>query len=281
MASNILLEASTALSKSTIFSALRQDLIRRLLNTRREIDWTERINVINRYTEMLANSGHKFAFTKSIVLQAVTKYEWMVERSKLDPENKLFLPLYRERIYNQPERKIIKYIAPTMWYTGENIKDPYRHQWKARIKRRHNRNKTKMAGILARHRFEKRRNTREIETTTTIFIPSTEGSLLFKIIEGEEERISTNSSWTVKLLERSGKPLVNLLMSSFKITQGCPEKGTCFTCKNGDGVACSNKNLVYLASCITCGKGAKMTESADRAYDNMNEIVDTNPKRDD
>ena len=36
MANNVLLESGTSLSKATIFNSLRQDLVRRLLNTRRE-----------------------------------------------------------------------------------------------------------------------------------------------------------------------------------------------------------------------------------------------------
>ena len=140
MANNVLLESSTALSKATIFSSLRQDLVRRLLNTRREADWSTRIEVIEEYTQLLANSGHKYAFAKSIILQAITKYEVMVKRSLLNENDKRFTPLYRGRDFKQDERKIMKYVSPFIWFTNENIKDPYRNMWKGKIKRSFNRN---------------------------------------------------------------------------------------------------------------------------------------------
>ena len=189
MASNILLEANTALSKSTIFSALRQDLIRRLLNTRRETDWSTRINIIEEYTQLLANSGHKYSFAKAVILQAITKYEFMVERANLPSTDKKHIPLYRERIFDQPARKILKYITPLVWYTGENLKDPYRHQWKKKIKRSFNRKEREEK----KRRDLKRRPDGELKsrkrTTTAIFVPSTNKSLLMKMISKKEEKL--------------------------------------------------------------------------------------------
>ena len=153
MANNILLEESTALSKGTIFSSLRQDLLRRMLNTRRETEWEKRIQIIEQYIQLLVNSGHKYSFTKSIVLQAITKYETLCLRSKLEEEDERFLPLYRERNYDKEKRIMIKYITPYIWYTQENVKDPHRNIWKRYIKRSYNRN-LKMTEILREKKEE-------------------------------------------------------------------------------------------------------------------------------
>ena len=167
MASNILLEASTALSKSTVFNCLRHDLVRRLLHTRRETDWDTRIKIIEEYTQLLSNSGHRYSFSKSIILQAITKYEMMVWRSKLQKENKLYLPLHRDRVFNQEERKIAKYVTPMIWYTGENVKDPYRNIWKSKIKRSFNRNLNKPQRLQMMKSSNKKQR-----FTTTLFVPS-------------------------------------------------------------------------------------------------------------
>ena len=257
MASNTVLEATTALSKSTIFSALRQDLIRRLLNTRRETDWSTRISIIEDYTQLLANSGHKYAFAKAVILQAITKYESMIERANLPPTDKKYIPLYRARTFDQPARKILKYITPLIWYTGENLKDPYRHQWKKKIKRSFNRKEREERKRMDWKRREVVKKKRR-RTTTAIFIPSTERSLLMKIVSEKEEKLAEQSSWTVKILEKSGQPIINLLQPKFSIKLGCPEgKNGCGVCKKGDGILCSRKNLVYQATCDICSEERK------------------------
>ena len=58
MINNLVLEKGTALNQNTIFSSLRQDLVRRLLNTSRDENLTVRIGVIENFTQLLINSKH-------------------------------------------------------------------------------------------------------------------------------------------------------------------------------------------------------------------------------
>ena len=51
-----------------IFSSLGQDLVRRLLNTSNKEGVEIKLSVIEDFTQLLVNSGHKFAFIKSIIL---------------------------------------------------------------------------------------------------------------------------------------------------------------------------------------------------------------------
>ena len=62
MSSNILLSFGTALSKTCVFSSLRQDLVRRLINTNYALGPEVRINIVNKFIQMLCNSGHKFQY---------------------------------------------------------------------------------------------------------------------------------------------------------------------------------------------------------------------------
>ena len=74
----ILLEKSTVLSRSNI------------------------INIINKYAQLLIDSGHNL----------------------------------RNRNFDRTQRIIQKYITPYVWYSDTNIKDPYRSLWKNHIKRK-------------------------------------------------------------------------------------------------------------------------------------------------
>ena len=72
MASNLVIQLGTALSQQTIFSSLRQDLCRRLGNTGIMEGIEAKITIIENFIQQIRNSGHKFQFIKSVVLQAVT-----------------------------------------------------------------------------------------------------------------------------------------------------------------------------------------------------------------
>ena len=80
MANNLTIQYGTGLAKNVIFSALRQELIRRMLNCCTDLDWDTRLEIVSEYIQLLVNSGHRYPFIKSVILQAITKYKFMVKR---------------------------------------------------------------------------------------------------------------------------------------------------------------------------------------------------------
>ena len=73
-----------------------------------------------------------------------------------------------------------------------------------------------------------------------------------ELIKDKEEFLSSNMNWSVKILEKAGKPLIETLSRSTPIILGCPEKDSCVVCKEGEGTKCSRKNIVYRATCGSC-----------------------------
>ena len=254
MINNIVLQNGTALSKGIVFSSLRQDLVRRLLNTSAGEDIQHRISVIDEFIQLLVNSNHRFQFIKSIVLQAITKYEYMLGRAGLDPEDEKYQPLYRERSYMEEERKILKYINPCTWYTGENLGEKFRQDWKRFIKRKHTR------GNVRRNKHSAN-NVDNRKITTTMFVPSSGGGKLLSLLEEAEKDLSEETPWTVKLVEKSGIPLRNLFLPKFPLTDGCLLGDGCGAC-HGDGITCRPKGVVYKAECKSCPSDA----SGDKVY---------------
>ena len=70
MKNNLLIQFGTCLSRNVIFSSLRQDLIRRMLNCSVQLPMDERIAITNEYIQLMSNSGQSFSITKVVVLQA-------------------------------------------------------------------------------------------------------------------------------------------------------------------------------------------------------------------
>ena len=199
MATNLVLQFGTALADGCIFSSLRQDLIRRLLNTDLSLGIQYRVSVVEQYIQLLVNSGHRFSFIKSIVLQGLTKYVYMVSRSQLDQRNNKYSPLHRGRSYKSEERRLAKYSSMATWYTDTDYKDRFRNVWKRWIVRKN---------------FDKRRVKRKHDinggtkrTTTAIFVPKTDKGELAKSMQTREDILSGKSDWKVKILEKPGVPL--------------------------------------------------------------------------
>ena len=85
-----------------------------------------RLEMINSMIQQLVDSGHKFSYVKSILLQGLSKYQFMVYRDRLDTDHKLYTPIYRARTFRQQERKMEKYIKYSTWYADLEPSDPYR-----------------------------------------------------------------------------------------------------------------------------------------------------------
>ena len=237
MSSNLLLMNGTALSKSCVFSSLRQDLVRRLLNTDYSEGIDRRLEIINRFIQLMVNSGHKFQYVKSVVLQAISKYLYMVQRSSVDENNKIFCPLHRARTFKEDQRKLLKYTNYAMWYSKERPGDRYKDIWKSWIKRKGGK------------KHNNKKETRSKKTTTVMFTPKTSKGRLAQMIQGVEDRIAVD--WNTKIVEKPGTPLYTKFNKTFPMVAGCSRGESCKICDNM-GTKCTPKGVVYKAVCTQC-----------------------------
>ena len=232
--SGLLIQRNTALSDQIIFSSLRQDLIRRLKNTSLMFDNDEKVKVVEDYIAALVNSGHTYSYVKAVVQQSLTKYVYLVERSLKDPGDSKFLPLYRPNNFRKTERIMLKYIQPMIWNQNESLKDPFRNLWKNRIKRRPKTllklgqnggsgNKDKLMGKKFKCNMNNVTNyvsdtgiKRRI--TSTVFVPASNNSLLLKRVIKANEECRMDMNWDMKIVERSGTPLINQFMKNLPTT---------------------------------------------------------------
>ena len=263
MSSNMVLQKGTALSNGCVFSSLRQDLVRRLYNSDLSMGVHYRLSLIEEFIQLLVNSDHKFSFIKSVILQAVTKFLYMVERSRLHTENKRYSPLHRLREFKSDERKLIKYTNRAVWYTRIDVKDKYRNTWKGWIRRKgqmRNNFKSVRRNSVNDHKGYENSSNRPLtrgalrnmnRVTTALFVPKTPKGHLAEMIQLKEDReLVRRSDWTVKVLEKPGIQLAKLFIYKFVMDTGCWRGDRCI-CK-GQGNMCTAKGVVYEAKCMTC-----------------------------
>ena len=104
MGNNIVIEKGTALAQDTVFSSLRQEVVRRMSNTELDIPLEIRTQIIENFIQLMVNSRHKYSFIKSVVLQGLSKYEHMKFRDSLQSDHEQFMPLHRPRDHRREER---------------------------------------------------------------------------------------------------------------------------------------------------------------------------------
>ena len=251
MSNNLTIQYGTGLAKNTIFSALRQELIRRMTNCSLELQWDERLAVINDFIQLLVNSGHKYAFIKSLTLQALTRYKYMVMRSNLDVTDERHRPLYRARAFDHMKRKVSKMVEQETWFKGIETYDKHRNGWKKELRstqfirdRRGGGKKKMNVNILGERK----------EVLAAMFVPPSVNSKLMKYIEEAEEKLKDEMDWSIKLIEQSGTPLGMMFVPKFPMITGCPRGVNCSICGN-TGIKCKEKGVIYKASCVWCKSG--------------------------
>ena len=252
MANNVVLHKDTALSRNCVFSSLRQDLVRRLLTTRLECNLEARLEVVNKFIQLLVNSNHSFTYIKAIVLQGLTKFSWMVSRNNLSKNNKMYKPIHRLRGYKSEERKLSKYLNFGTWYNELKTGDKYDKIWKKNITRKGEnwKNKKKRNFQVLKHEVETQKNK---PTTSVMFVPASLNGELTQKIQNSEELIQVETSWKCKVVEKPGMPLLNMFQKKFPMKDGCPLGMECSLCEN-TGLGCSSKGAVYRGWCNLCSK---------------------------
>ena len=80
-------------------TTLTQEMIRRLRNTRKEINCTRKQEIISEYMQMLKNSGYSARFRKEILLSGINGYNKILEADRSKQK-----PLYRPKDWKRSSR---------------------------------------------------------------------------------------------------------------------------------------------------------------------------------
>ena len=101
MASNTVIHAKTAQSLTTKLSTLTQEVVRRLLHTCRDLDYSHRVEALEKLSQKMVNSGHHSCFIKRVMVSGICKYERKVKASQLEGKDPAFKPLYLSTRYDE------------------------------------------------------------------------------------------------------------------------------------------------------------------------------------
>ena len=234
---NRVLQSDTALSEMTIVSSLTQEVVRRLLNCSLGTPKAELCGVLSKFAQKMVNSGHSYWTTKVILVQGVTKFNYLVEMSKLSERNKRYKPLHLPKSFKESERQLGKQLARSTWHRGRD--ETGNQAWR-----------TKLNGAW-RGNCPVQRPVRGMKYSTVLQVPSTQGSVLLREIARMEPRLAKASGFSVKIVEKSGIQLVRLF--DRKMEKPTCGRVDCPPCARTDKKSrCKKCNVVYKATCMEC-----------------------------
>ena len=99
----------------------------------------------------------------------------------------------------------------------------------------------------------KKADKEEPEIVTVLFVPQTPGGELSKRLQRAEEKISKLTGEKIRMVERAGRTVKQLLHRSNHWSGGVCGRDKCLPCLNGEGKQdCRDKNIVYDIICSNC-----------------------------
>ena len=112
MASNLVLQADTALSNSVKTASLKEEVVRRLKYTSLRLDHSKRMETLEDLSQRMSNSGHRPSFMKFVLIGGILRFEMKVKCSLLSKDDPKYKPLFQpsSRDKNRLRKKAMKVI---------------------------------------------------------------------------------------------------------------------------------------------------------------------------
>ena len=248
MRSQIMTMKRSSQSEQSKFSILVNKLSRRFEVLDSQIEMSEKVEIIDHFTQQLKNSGYSNDQIREIIISGL-KGVIRKEERKLNESKR-----YRSSADTLIERERKKLTESTNWYREKKKDSDEDNSEKERNKEKWSTMKTRNIG--------KRKDRKSIEiygklkTMSVIFVPHTQKSELAKRWREKLENFERISSVKLKVVERTGIKVVDLLHKSDVWSDQDCKREDCLICsscvdKERRGL-CKRRNVVYETFCLTC-----------------------------
>jgi hypothetical protein len=251
MSGNTVVHAKTALSEQVKFSSLTQEVVRRLLHTSRRLPDDVMLECLEKLCQKMANSEHRPVYIKKVMISGITTYEAKLKKSLLPAGNPGFKPLHLGTSYNSKGRWRKKVMAREEWYKDqEKTEEGPRYGGKGGKKK-----PSQKDG--------------KIQTSTVMFIPSTRGGMLTKMMREREQELSKITKFRVKMQEAGGIQLARLFSTDLARGESCGRED-CHPCNsNVKRPNCKQSSILYESKCSLCNPAKQATSSLQEQADHQ------------
>ena len=241
-----------------------------------EISTEEKVSIVDHFTQQLVNSGYSAQKIKEIIVSSLKGIRRKEKRRK-EQGNK-----YRSARETLVERMNKKLLEATTWYKDLKITEDTEEDkmitdffkstdgsWKEFRK------KDKMGNNDHRKRKrkqqEKMKENKEENTKiqAVFFVAHTPYSEMAKRMRMKMENLEKLGKFKVKIVERAGNKVVDVLHKSNAWSLMDCERDDCLICSTESSKkgSCRQRNILYETFCITCKK--KGEEKEKNGYENL------------
>ena len=199
--------ARSAMSNQQKIQILSNELTRRMSNVKIEdVGQDEKNRIVEQFTQELKSSGYTFSLAKNIVQSGLKG--WITRRKNREKNGQEFYRTAKASAYTREKKKLL---SRETWY--KNCPD-LEDESPRKFRRQNNKTRTptddKKTRILSRD--EKIQYNKSIKSV--MFVPFTKNSELARRLRANEENLFNLTRTRVKIVERAGVKLQDLLTTS-------------------------------------------------------------------
>ena len=152
-------------------------------------------------------------------------------------------------------RRIRKILGKTEWFRKKLNRN------KNDEKLRRGSGKVGKAPVIKEVRRQKSKDEKPREIEAVLFVPYTRGGVLQKKLqEVEDKYVAGTNKKKIKMVERGGVRLRDLLCQKDAWSKRRCEIGSCLPCQSKEkdgGISCQKESITYRIICTECGKNGK------------------------
>ena len=252
MASNMCVRINSAMDENSKMKILANDLTRRLLNTSESIEMDERIKIIDDYSQKLVNSGYGIDQVRRIVLNGIKGYERKLMESRESGGRKI----HRTAGESSGMRSRKKLLGKSEWFKVK--KSTHKQEDSVPVSKQTPSYPGKWKSTRKLLKGEGYYQQKVLKTRTVLFVEQTRGGKLAKDIREVLSRLEGLLGFRVKVVERSGTGLKNILPNTNPWSGEHCSRSECITCNQGaeEKPDCAKRNLIYENICTICNPEA-------------------------
>ena len=101
-------------------------------------------------------------------------------------------------------------------------------------------------------------NSKGMRTTSVLFVEQTPGGELAKRFRLAEGNLSGITGFRVKVVEKTGTAVKNILHKSNPWADGFCSRANCYPCQTGEEKCCFTRNIVYTSQCVPCKEAGQV-----------------------
>ena len=243
-------------------------MVRRMLNVSEMLPVSERIEVLDKFSQRMSNSGYPLDQIRRTVIGGLSGYEKKVRQSQME-RGKGWRQLHERAQASAGSRWKKKLLGKSTWYKEkekgnedmiDKTRDLDKNIQKTKIERRKEdaklRKKRKKEDRRKESETAEQRRHREMETTSVMFVDSTPFGDLTRRLQECEDKLGAITGRRVRMVEMSGNQLGQLLPNTNPWAGEKCGRDNCHPCNQGGDREkkedCFRRNILYESRCGVC-----------------------------